>query len=101
MYQDESFLPDTRMPAFSYRGPQGQTLPNYPSNTGASTLLSGMGAYGQTSKAVKYGGVALSVGLALVAFRFAMKAPDAMAKLPWLMAMTAGGASAYYLGTKA
>lgn len=68
MQQDESFLPDTTMPTFYMRGPQGQPLPgtftpdykpglfasgyrgptvipNYPSNTGASDLLSGGGWY--------------------------------------------------------
>jgi hypothetical protein len=107
MYQDESFLPMTRLPAFYYRGQQNQTLdrsdqriPSYASNTGAGTFLNGMGAYGQTSKAAKYGGIAVSLGLALVAFRFAFKAPDMMGKLPWMMAMAAGSAGAYYLATK-
>ena len=103
---DESFLPETTLTPFYYRGSHNQIVPNYPSNTGARPIpgFDGMGSVtigsGTTNKMLAFGGVLVGAAIMYFGYGRAMSAKGGKAKAMALPIMGLGAGVAYFAGVR-
>ena len=104
MHQNESFLPDTTMTPFYYRGAHNEPLPpGYSSNTGAAFTsgTSGMGDFTITQdKIMAFAGLLAGVAIMYAGWGKMVKSSGAKDKSMAIPLLAAGAGVAYFVGMR-